>query len=142
MSHYAAYALIGLAAGLASALLGIGGGVIMVPALIVLMAVPIKSATVTSLVYIVSVALAGALLGLHRGYHVSWVILAVAVPAGLVGAHLGTVVKVHISSVHLKVIFGLLMLLIGARLVAAPWLSPKTPPPPKAPEAEAPIDMP
>lgn len=133
MGQYAAYVLVGLAAGLSSALLGIGGGVIMVPMLIFLFALPAKAATVTSLAYICPVALAGALLGWHKGFEIRWLLVAIAVPAGLVGAHLGTYVKGHISNLQLKVIFGLLMILVGVRLALSPWVGRREPGPPQAP---------
>jgi hypothetical protein len=127
MAHYAAYLVVGLAAGFTSALLGIGGGVIMVPALIFFFSLPAKEATVTSLAYICPVALAGALLGAHRSFQIHWLLVALAVPAGLVGAHLGTHAKAHISAAQLKLVFGLLMIVVGARLALAPWTGGREP---------------
>lgn len=121
MWHYSAYALLGLIAGFASALLGIGGGVIMVPILVLLFALPTKAAAATSLAYIVPVALAGALLQWHRGEDIRWTLLLLAVPAGLIGAHLGTLARASISNTQLKVIFGLVMVLVGVRLGLAGW---------------------
>jgi len=121
MGHYVACASLGLIAGFASALLGIGGGVLLVPALILLFALPAKAASATSLMYIGPVALAGALLQWRRGEDIRWLLLFLAVPAGLIGAHLGTVAKAHVSNTQLKIIFGLVMVLVGLKLGLAGW---------------------
>jgi uncharacterized protein len=52
--------LIGIVAGLFSALLGVGGGIVIVPLLILLVALPAHVATATSLAAIGITALAGA----------------------------------------------------------------------------------
>ncbi len=116
MWHYVAFMLVGLAAGFSSALLGIGGGVIMVPMLILLFALDAKAATATSLVYIVPVALYGALKQWHMGQDIRWLLVAVALPAGLLGAELGSRAKQVISNAHLQIVFAALMIVIGLRL--------------------------
>ena len=134
MWHCAAYVLLGLVAGFASALLGIGGGVIMVPILVLLFALPAKAAAATSLAYIVPVALAGALLQWRRGEDIRWALVMLAVPAGLVGAHLGTLAKMHVSNIQLKMIFGLVMVIVGMKLGLAGWTEMR--------EARAPVPAP
>jgi uncharacterized membrane protein YfcA len=121
MLHYVACAVLGLIAGFASALLGIGGGVLLVPALVLLFALPAKAASATSLAYIGPVALAGAVLQWRRGEDIRWMLVLLAVPAGLVGAQLGTVAKAYVSNTHLKIAFGLLMVVVGVKLGLAGW---------------------
>ena len=126
MGVYVALFLLGLGAGAASSLLGIGGGVILVPVFTFIFAkewIPlpggvatidaIKVATVTSLAYIVPVALTGAL---RSESPIQWKIILLAVPGGLIGAYLGAMAKDHVSAAHLKVAFACLMFLAGARL--------------------------
>ncbi len=140
MTAYIGYVLIGLVAGFASSMLGIGGGVIVVPALIVFFSTSAKAATATALAYIAPVALYGALAHWLKGHSVSWAIVLFGVPAGLIGAQLGLVTKEHLSEAQLKFIFGLLMLVIGFRLVAAPWMgkgAPASVPPAEPPAAQA-----
>jgi hypothetical protein len=132
MANLLAYAAVGLAAGVVSSLLGIGGGVVLVPILILVFAFPAHEATVTSLAYIAPVALAGALLGWHRGHQVHWGLVAVAVPTGLVGAYLGAWASHRLSTSQLKIVFGILMVVIGLRLATATLRSRGAPPAPPA----------
>jgi len=116
MWQYVTYVGVGLAAGFASALLGIGGGVIMVPALILLLALPAKAATATSLAYIAPVALYGTLKQWHMGQDIRWLLVLLAVPAGLAGAELGSRAKQVISGGYLQILFAAVMILAGVRL--------------------------
>ena len=59
--------LIGLIAGVFSAVFGVGGGILIVPLLIVLLSLPVRQATATSLGAIGLTALAGAVLYAVRG---------------------------------------------------------------------------
>jgi uncharacterized membrane protein YfcA len=142
MWQYVAYGSLGLVAGFASALLGIGGGVLLVPALVLLFAFPTKAASATSLAYIGPVALAGALLQWRRGEDIRWVLLVLAIPAGLVGAHLGTVAKMHVSNTQLKMIFGILMVAVGVKLSLAGWSEMRHNHAAVAPSIEAPAPSP
>jgi len=116
MWHYVAFILVGLTAGFSSALLGIGGGVIMVPMLILIFTLDAKIATATSLAYIAPVALYGALKQWHMGQDIRWLLVVMAVPAGLVGAELGSRAKQVVSNAHLQIIFAALMIVVGLRL--------------------------
>ena len=60
--QYAIYMVVGLVAGFSSSLLGIGGGVVLVPMLLLIFRLPAHVATATSLAYIAPVALYGALI--------------------------------------------------------------------------------
>lgn len=135
---YLAYVLTGLAAGFASALLGIGGGVILVPILMLLFVLPPKVATATSLVYITPVALYGALSLWLKGQEIKWTLALVAMPAGIFGAEVGAQLKKHISDTQLKVVFGLVMIVLGAHLALGPLLhrQPAQPVGPNPPAAE------
>jgi uncharacterized membrane protein YfcA len=107
---------IGLAAGLLSGIFGIGGGVLIVPALIFLARMPPVVATGTSL---------GALL-LPVGALGAWayyqhgnidVRAALWVALGLfVGAYFGAQVAQHLSAVMLKRAFAVFLVLVAVRL--------------------------
>lgn len=85
------YAGIGLAAGLISGLLGIGGGLIIVPLLAGWLGMPLKRALGTSLLAIVVLVIPGTIVHAALG-HIDWaVFLAVtvgAVPGALIGARI------------------------------------------------------
>ena len=108
-------ALIGVLAGVFSALFGVGGGIVIVPLLILAAAVPERSATGTSLAAIGITAAAGALLyGLEGHLHVGHAAL-VGLPAAA-GAVVGTAVQQRLPVRSLT--FGFAGLLV----VVAGWL--------------------
>jgi uncharacterized membrane protein YfcA len=107
--------LIGVVAGVFSALFGVGGGIVIVPLLILAAAVPERSATGTSLAAIGITAAAGALLyGLEGHLHVGHAAL-VGLPAAA-GAVAGTAVQQRLPVRTLT--FGFAGLLV----VVAGWL--------------------
>ena len=116
---YAGYMLMGLVAGFLSALLGIGGGVVVVPMLVLLFGLDPKIAIGTSLAYIVPVALAGAVQHGLKGQMVLWIAL-IAVPLGLIGTYFGMMAGSSLGSLQIKRIFGILMLLVGLKLLLLP----------------------
>jgi uncharacterized protein len=85
------YAGIGVAAGLVSGLLGIGGGLIIVPLLAGWLGMPLKRALGTSLLAIVVLVIPGTIVHAALG-HIDWgVFLAVtlgAVPGAMIGARI------------------------------------------------------
>jgi len=132
MWQYVAFAAVGVAAGFSSALLGIGGGVIIVPVLVMLFAISAKAATATSLAYIAPVAIYSALTHWFKGHEIQWRLVLLAVPGGLIGAQLGLIAKQHITDAQLKVIFGILMVLVGFKLLLSPWTDGTRPAPANA----------
>lgn len=108
---------IGLAAGLFSALFGVGGGVVVVPLLILLVALPTRAATATSLAAIGITALAGALTYAAHGYlEVGWAAL-VGLPAAA-GAVAGTVLAQRLTTRALTLAFAGLLAVLGVWFVA------------------------
>ena len=107
--------LIGLIAGVFSALFGVGGGIVIVPLLILAATVPARCATGTSLAAIGLTAAAGALLyGLEGHLHAGHAAL-VGLPAAA-GAVVGTAVQQRVPVRSLS--FGFAGLLV----VVAGWL--------------------
>lgn len=114
--QYLYAALIGLFGGVASGLFGIGGGIVMVPALIFLMKQDPKIAVGTSLAVIVPTALVGSFR--HFAYHnIDWRIALMLAPTALVGGWIGPWIAESISGLSLKRSFGVLLLLAGVKLL-------------------------
>jgi uncharacterized protein len=109
-------ALIGLVAGLFSALLGVGGGLVIVPLLILLVAFDSKVATGTSLGAIGITALAGTILYAFEGHVDVGYAALVGLPAAL-GALVGTTMQQRISSRTLSVAFAVLLVAIAVLLL-------------------------
>ena len=110
-------ALIGLVAGVFSAVFGVGGGIVLVPLLISLIGMPTHAAAATSLGAILVTATAGAILYAVRG-EVRWsYALLVGIPA-VAGALVGTHVQQRLSGRTLTLAFAALLAVIGIRLIA------------------------
>lgn len=108
-------AIIGLVSGITSGLFGVGGGIIMVPAMMFLMGVPIKEAVGTSLLVIIPTAIIGTLKH-HTLGHVDWRVALTLAPLAIVGGYLGAYLTTLISAESLRRMFGIFLMLIGLRI--------------------------
>ncbi len=110
---------IGLGAGLLSGLIGIGGGVVIVPALTLLAKFPAKMATGTSLgALLLPVGILG-VMSYHKAGNLD-VKAAALIAAGLfVGVFFGAQLVQHITDTQLRKIFAVFLLIVSVRL----WLS-------------------
>jgi len=109
-------AIIGLVGGTIGGLFGVGGGIVMVPALTFLLGLPIHMAVGTSLLVIIPTALTGAYK--HHGLgNLNWKIGAMLVPLAMVGSYLGAWLTSYISAGSLKRGFGGFLILVGCRLL-------------------------
>ncbi|MBI2927787.1 MAG: sulfite exporter TauE/SafE family protein [Verrucomicrobia bacterium] len=111
--------IIGLLSGITSGLFGVGGGIVMVPAMVLFLSPPIrdiKQAIGTSLAVIIPTALMGSYKHFLQG-NVEWrtalALALFAVPGGYLGAWLTT----QISADNLKRVFGGFIVLVGLRLL-------------------------
>ena len=107
---------IGVVTGLAGGLLGVGGGFVMVPAMVYLLKTPQREANGTSLAVIVPVALVGATV-LGRGHQVD-VEVAIALAIGAVGgAVVGARMTRRVSDAGLRRAFGVLAIVVGLLMI-------------------------
>jgi uncharacterized protein len=107
---------IGFAAGIFSALFGVGGGVVAVPLLVLLQRLPTRVATATSLGAIAITAAAGAVVYAMRGdVHFGYAAL-IGVPA-TVGALGGTFLQQRVTTRTLSYGFSALLAGIGIWLL-------------------------
>lgn len=110
------YLGVGLMAGFFSGLLGIGGGVIIVPALVLLLGFAMKTAIGTSLAIVVPTALAGAILHFREGNLHLAVIVYMSI-AAVAGSRLGVYLTTITSDLTLRKVFGVVMLFIALRMI-------------------------
>ena len=109
--------LVGLAAGLLAGLLGVGGGIIMVPGLVILAGSDADTARGTSLLVVVVTALTATLTNLRSGLvevRVGLTAGLVGVPAGIAGAALGQWIPERAA----LVLFAGLLVVSGVRMLA------------------------
>jgi uncharacterized membrane protein YfcA len=109
-------ALIGFASGMASGLFGVGGGMVMVPAMVYFLKLDVKVAIGTSLAVIIPTAISGVLKH-HQLGHVDLRTVLTLVPAAVCGSYLGAWLTRDISSGNLKRAFGGFLVLAGCRLL-------------------------
>ena len=107
---------IGLVAGALAGLLGVGGGVVIVPALVVLFGVPPVVAKGTSAAVIVPTAVIGTWRNRRRG-NADLRAAAIVGGAGVVTAALGGIVAEHLGDDASNVLFALLLLVVAVRLL-------------------------
>lgn len=106
---------IGLVAGVMSALLGVGGGIIMVPAMTYLLDIPFKMAVGTSLAVIIPTALSG--VARHASFgNVNWKIAAVLAAGAVVGAYGGATLAQKLPELVIKRIFAILLAYTAIRM--------------------------
>lgn len=107
---------VGAGAGFASGLLGIGGGLVMVPLLVGLAAFSQHHAHATSLAAIVLIASGGAIAFGNSG-EVDLPAAGLLAAGALFGAPIGARLMARTSEAKLKTVFGLFMVVVGATLV-------------------------
>lgn len=112
--------LIGLTAGLASGFFGIGGGVLVVPALIALLGYSLTRATGTSLVVLLPPVGLGAVLEYSRRGQVDWRAAVIVAASLFVGATVGAVAANRLAGPALKMAFGLFVVAVGLHIA---WTS-------------------
>jgi hypothetical protein len=103
---------IGLGAGFVSGLLGVGGGIIMVPAFTLFVGMPLKRALGTSLVVIAALVVPGTIVHAALG-HVDWAIFAVLTLGVVPGARLGARIALGARERRLRLMVGTFLLLVG-----------------------------
>jgi uncharacterized protein len=108
--------LIGLVAGLFSALFGVGGGIVIVPLLILAAGLPDRSASGTSLAAIGITALAGAILYGLEGHGDLGHAALVGLPAAA-GAVVGSTVQQRVPVRTLSLGFAALLLVVAVWLL-------------------------
>lgn len=107
--------LIGLVSGVTSGLFGVGGGIVMVPAMMFFMKMDIKLAVGTSLAVIIPTAVMGSFKHFQLG-NVDWRVALMLAPTAIFGSYMGAWWTKSIESGNLKRAFGGFLVLVGLRL--------------------------
>jgi uncharacterized protein len=116
--------VIGFAVGALGAVMGIGGGFIIVPAMIYILRMPTNVVMGTSLVQIIAVTAITTVLQATSNYAVDIVLAGLLVSGGVVGAQLGVRAGAKLRGEQLRLLLALVVLAVGAglawQLVARP----------------------
>jgi uncharacterized protein len=108
--------LVGLAAGFLSGLFGVGGGILIVPALVLVLGMTQRLAHGTSLAAVLPIAISG-VVGFAMEDSIDWPVAAALVIGAMGGAVIGTHVLQILSPTALARVFAVVLLLSAARLV-------------------------
>jgi hypothetical protein len=107
---------IGFVVGALSAIMGIGGGFIIVPAMIYILRMPTNVVMGTSLVQIIAVTAITTVLQATSNYAVDIVLAGLLVVGGVVGAQLGVRAGAKLRGEQLRLLLALIVLTVGAGL--------------------------
>ena len=106
----------GVVVGMLSALFGIGGGIAMVPFMVLVLGEGQHLAEGTSLLVMIPTAIAGVVAHNRRGY-VSFRLAGLLVVGGIVGTVLGALLALEIDGDRLRTYFAIFLALMGVRLI-------------------------
>ncbi|MEO0485638.1 MAG: sulfite exporter TauE/SafE family protein [Pseudomonadota bacterium] len=108
--------LVGLVVGILAAIMGVGGGFIMVPAMIYLLGMPTKVVVGTSLFQIIFVTGFTTLLHATTNFTVDVVLAVLLLVGGVIGAQIGTVIGARLKAEQLRVLLAAMVLLVCGKL--------------------------
>ncbi len=115
---------VGLFVGVLAATMGVGGGFIMVPAMIYLLGMPTKVVVGTSLFQITFVTAFATLLHATTNYTVDMMLAVLLLIGGVVGAQVGTRIGVRMKAEQLRILLASLVLVVCAKLALELLLRP------------------
>lgn len=118
--HWVSCTLTGLFVGFLTGFLGVGGGFLIVPALLFLARVPLKRAIATSLV-VITVTSAAGLLGHLRRTHFDWAMAGMFLALAIVGMLAGRRFASQIETERLRRWFAWFVLAVALFVVAENW---------------------
>ena len=109
--------IIGVAAGILGGLVGVGGGIIIVPSLVYFLSFSQKSAQGTSLgLLLLPVGILGVLQYYKQG-HVDFKVVAIIAIGFLAGSYFGSKIALSLPQETVKKIFAIMLLLIGFKML-------------------------
>jgi uncharacterized membrane protein YfcA len=101
------------AVGLLTGFLGVGGGFLVVPALVLALGLPMEFAAGTSLVVITVTSTAALAVRAGTGTHPDWALVALLTVAAVVGGYTGARLTARVDTSRLQTAFTLLLLLVA-----------------------------
>jgi uncharacterized protein len=118
---------LGVFVGVLSAIMGVGGGFILVPAMIYLLRMPASMVVGTSLFQIIITTALTGVLQAGRNQTVDVVLATLLLLGGVIGAQLGARASSRFRAEELRAILALIVLLVGLRMGLGLFLTPAEP---------------
>ena len=116
--------MVGGLVGLLSAIMGVGGGFIMVPAMIYLLGMPTKVVVGTSLFQIVFVTAFTTLMHALNHHSVDMLLALVLIIGGVIGAQIGVRVGIRLKAEQMRILLALLVLMVAGKIALDLLLQP------------------
>ena len=107
---------VGVMVGMLGAIMGVGGGFIMVPAMIYLLGMPTKVVIGTSLFQIIFTAGFTTLLHAYTNHTVDVLLAFLLLFGGVIGAQIGTQIGLKLKAEQLRILLALLVLAVCLKL--------------------------
>lgn len=107
----------GAGAGVLAGMFGVGGGFLLVPALMTVASLPLQAALSTSLLSIAILSAVSFLANKGAGLEIAWDTAALFMAGAFVGMAIGTVTKRHVPTLWLRRTFALSVLLIALAII-------------------------
>ncbi|WP_439153944.1 sulfite exporter TauE/SafE family protein [Yoonia sp.] len=117
--------MVGLLVGVLAAIMGVGGGFIMVPAMIYLLGMPTKVVIGTSLFQIIFVTAFTTMLHATTNYTVDIVLAVLLLVGGVIGAQFGTAIGVKMKAEQLRILLAIMVLGVCGKLAFDLLVQPK-----------------
>jgi uncharacterized membrane protein YfcA len=108
--------IVGLCVGVLAAIMGVGGGFIMVPAMIYILGMPTKVVVGTSLFQIIFVTAFSTLLHATTNYTVDMILAVLLLIGGVVGAQVGARIGVKLKAEQLRILLAIMVLAVCGKL--------------------------
>lgn len=110
-------AVIGLIAGIFSGSLGVGGAIIVIPALVFFLALSQHQAQGTSLAFMIPPVTLLAVINYWKQGYVNWKFAIILALMFFIGAYIGSTISVSIPEKVLKKIFGALLFFVAIKMI-------------------------
>ena len=111
--------------GILSAIMGVGGGFIMVPAMIYLLGMPTKVVVGTSLFQIIFVTAFATVMHATTNYTVDMALAVLLLIGGVLGAQIGTRIGLRLKAEQLRILLSLIVMLVCLKIAGDLVLEPK-----------------
>lgn len=118
-------ALVGVSVGILAAVMGVGGGFIMVPAMIYLLGMPTKVVVGTSLFQIIFVTAFTTMLHAVTNQTVDVALAVILIVGGVIGAQIGTGIGNRMKAEQLRILLALMVLAVCGKLALDLLLTPR-----------------
>ena len=115
--------IIGLVAGLLSGFVGVGGGVIIVPALVLFLGLTQHEAQGTSLFVLMMPVVALAVLNYWKAGNVNWKFGLIIASTFVIGGFIGSKLSLRLSPGIVKLMFGIFMAYVSFKLIVSGYTS-------------------